>query len=145
MWLRLLGLTAAYQCWHQGAAIFDSYTHFALINNGMRGPFVAAEDGAARQHWAAPFLGLLSREVKLAGNYLSCELGVHLQGPFLVTDRSVPSKGRQRLMLVDGAVLDTEAQMRACSFDCSTAQSYRPGTPTYPCSHHHPAGWVCRS
>jgi hypothetical protein len=86
----LSGLTAVDECRHQGAAIFDRYTHFALINNGMRGPFVAAADEAAKQHWAAPFLGLLSREVKLAGNYLSCELGVHLQGPFLVTDRCVP-------------------------------------------------------
>ena len=73
--------------------MFDRYTHFALINNGMRGPFVVAEDSAVNQHWAAPFIGLLGREVKLAGNYLSCELGVHLQGPFLITDRCAPNHG----------------------------------------------------
>ena len=29
-------------------------------------------------------------QVKLVGPYLSCEIKVHLQGPFLVTDRCVP-------------------------------------------------------
>lgn len=93
----VVGADCSGPCWHQGAAIFDRYTHFALINNGMRGPFVAAADASARQHWATPFLGLLSREVKLAGNYLSCELGVHLQGPFLVTDRSVPVESEKAM------------------------------------------------
>jgi hypothetical protein len=82
----------------QGLDLFDRYTHFALINNGMRGPFVAADDTAVEQHWAAPFIGLLSREVKLAGNYLSCEVGVHLQGPFLITDRcALPTAARRHL------------------------------------------------
>lgn len=48
----------------QGPDIFDIYTHFAIINNGMRGPFAAAGDAAAAaQHWAAPFIGMLGREV----------------------------------------------------------------------------------
>lgn len=67
--------------------MFDVYTHFAVINNGMRGPFVAAADAAVARHWAQPFLDLLAGDVRLAGSYLSCEAGVHLQGPFLVTDR----------------------------------------------------------
>lgn len=67
--------------------MFDAYTHFAIINNGMRGPFVAAGNPSAKQHWASPFIQLLSDDVKLAGNSLSCERGVHLQGPFLLTDR----------------------------------------------------------
>lgn len=33
--------------------------------------------------------------MKLAGNYLSCEKGVHLQGPFLVTNRCVGHNATQ--------------------------------------------------
>lgn len=70
-----------------GPDMFERYTHYAVINNGMRGPFVSASDAAAGQHWAQPFLSVLRGDVRLAGAYLSCEEGVHLQGPFLVTDR----------------------------------------------------------
>ena len=53
----------------------------------MRGPFMPAEAATGAAHWAQPFLALLSDEVKLAGPYISCERGVHVQGPFQVTDR----------------------------------------------------------
>lgn len=61
-----------------------------LINNGMRGPFVAAHHAAAGQHWAQPFLARLNKQVKLVGPYISCEKAVHVQGPFIATDRCTP-------------------------------------------------------
>lgn len=34
--------------------------------------------------------GSVMLQVKLVGPYLSCEIEVHIQGPFLVMDRCVP-------------------------------------------------------
>lgn len=70
-----------------GSSLLRRYKYFVVINNGMRGPFAAASQGHEKQHWTQPFIDKLDNHVKLVGPYLSCEIQVHLQGPFLVTDR----------------------------------------------------------
>ena len=74
-------------CIAAGPRLFDQYAYVAVINNGMRGPFMPAGPATAAAHWAQPFLALLSDEVKLVGPYISCERSVHVQGPFQITDR----------------------------------------------------------
>ena len=75
----------------------------AVINNGMRGPFMPAGPATAAMHWAQPFLELLRGPVKLAGAYISCERDVHVQGPFQVTDRCRPG-GEEGEAVAQGGV-----------------------------------------
>ncbi|KAL3148312.1 hypothetical protein ABBQ38_013776 [Trebouxia sp. C0009 RCD-2024] len=70
-----------------GPTLLERYKHYVVINNGMRGPFARAGQGHEQQHWTYPFTQKLDSHVKLVGPYLSCEIEVHIQGPFLVMDR----------------------------------------------------------
>ncbi|KAL0054031.1 hypothetical protein WJX82_002656 [Trebouxia sp. C0006] len=70
-----------------GPALLQRYKYFVVINNGMRGPFARANQGMELHHWTQPFIDQLNSHVKLVGPYLSCEIKVHVQGPFLVMDR----------------------------------------------------------
>ncbi|DBA72717.1 TPA: hypothetical protein ACH3X2_010115 [Trebouxia sp. C0005] len=70
-----------------GPALLQQYKYFVVINNGMRGPFARANQGMELHHWTRPFIDKLNSHVKLVGPYLSCEIKVHVQGPFLVMDR----------------------------------------------------------
>ncbi|DBB04554.1 TPA: hypothetical protein ACH3X1_012635 [Trebouxia sp. C0004] len=70
-----------------GPALLQRYKYFVVINNGMRGPFARANQGMELHHWTQPFIDKLNSHVKLVGPYLSCEIKVHVQGPFLVMDR----------------------------------------------------------
>ena len=86
-------------CIAAGPRLFEQYTHVAVINNGMRGPFMPAGAATGGQHWAQPFLALLSNQVKLAGAYISCERTVHVQGPFQITDKCAHSPPVHRISL----------------------------------------------
>lgn len=46
-----------------GPRLLETYKYYAVINNGMRGPFAAAGQGFEQQHWLQPFIDKIDSHV----------------------------------------------------------------------------------
>ena len=45
--------------------LLERYKYYAVINNGMRGPFAQAGRGVEQQHWLQPFIDKIDNHVSI--------------------------------------------------------------------------------
>lgn len=61
-----------------GPSLLETYKYYAVINNGMRGPFAEAGLGFEQQHWLQPFIDKIDNHVsilsKLHGAPVTCKV-----------------------------------------------------------------------